>query len=109
MALATTVLALMFVRGKPVDQLPTRILEDAFIYSCVAYEYGGPMQLPDSLYEALGLELLCRKEQCSIDFNMAINWDILRFKATNLAVDFESPMCKEAVRDMNTMSHLLGG
>lgn len=109
MALATTILALQFVRSGQFDKLPTRILEDAFIFSSVAYEYGRPGVLPDDLYDALGLELLCRKDQCSIDFHMAVNWDILRFKATNLALDFNSTMWQEADRDSKALSVIVGG
>jgi hypothetical protein len=109
MAVGSVIYALLFVRKYPLEKVPTRALEDAFLYSAVAYEHGGPMQLPDDLWDAIGLELLCRTQKCNIDFSMAINWDILRFKATNLAIDFKSPACIEAERDMRVIEGLLGG
>lgn len=101
---------LLFVRRQPdLHKLPTNLLEEAFIYTSVAYELGGPGVLPDELYENLALELLSRKAQCSPDFHLAVNWDILTMKATNLALDLDSPLCKSAVQVMVNLSTILGG
>ena len=109
MPLGTLLYALLWCKKTDLERVPTGALEEAFIYSAVAYEHGEPMVLSDALWDAIGLELLCRKDRCSIDFNMAINWDILRMKSTNLAIDFNSPMCQDAERCRQLILELLGG
>ena len=104
MPLGALVYALLFVRRQPdLSKLPTSLLEHAFLYSAVAYEEGGIGCLPDHLWEAIGLEILTRKDECSIDFHMAVDWSVLTMKATNLAIDLESPMCKEARQCMQNL------
>lgn len=100
--------ALLFVRRSPLDKLPTNLLEEAFVYTSVAYELGGPGVLPDDLYEALSLEILLRKDKCSIDFHMAVNWDMLTMKATNLALDLNSPVCEDAKLVLRNLQTILG-
>lgn len=109
MPMATLIYSLLWARKGDLDRMPTGALEEAFIYSTIAYEAGGPCTLPDRTYDALGIELLCRKDRCSIDFHMAVDWDILRMKATALAVDFEAPMCQDAERCRQLFLELMGG